>query len=154
MLLKKDLPVLKHLLKELINSEGAGIIFNSLPIELKKDRSDNEIELIFRKFANIFLKYNAGEYFDNGFGWVTIKETPITFSINFEKEYEKELKNEEKERIEFEKSKIDLKLAKKMLKEFPKTKLFSRIGAFIGIGLAILELIKWIMKLMSTSGKT
>ena len=64
------------------------------------------------------------------------------------------IKKLEKENIELKKSKVDLELAEKILKEYPKTKLFSRIGAFIGIGLAILELIKWIMKLMSPSGKT
>jgi chorismate-pyruvate lyase len=46
----------------------------------------------------------------------------------------------EKERIEFEKSKIDLELAQKMLKEFPKTKWFARIGLFIAIVLALKEL--------------
>ena len=46
----------------------------------------------------------------------------------------------EKERIEFEKSKIDLILAQKMLKEFPKTKQFARIGLFIAIVLALKEL--------------
>jgi len=46
----------------------------------------------------------------------------------------------EKERIEFEKSKIDLELSKKMLKEFPKTKWFARIGLFIAIVLALKEL--------------
>jgi len=46
----------------------------------------------------------------------------------------------EKERIEFEKSKIDLELAQKMLKEFPKTKLFARIGLFIAVLLALKEL--------------
>lgn len=48
--------------------------------------------------------------------------------------------NAEKERIEFEKSKIDLELAQKMLKEFPKTKQFARIGLFIAIVLALKEL--------------
>lgn len=52
----------------------------------------------------------------------------------------------EKERIEFEKSKIDLELAQKMLKEYPYTKWFARIGAFIGIVLAVLELLQWINK--------
>ena len=47
---------------------------------------------------------------------------------------------EEKERIEFEKSKTDLVLAQKMLKEFPKTKMFSRISLFIAIVLALKEL--------------
>ena len=46
----------------------------------------------------------------------------------------------EKERIEFEKSKTDLVLAQKMLKEFPKTKMFSRISLFIAIVLALKEL--------------
>jgi len=51
----------------------------------------------------------------------------------------------EKERIAFEKSKIDLKLAQKMLDEYPVTKWTARIGLIIGIFLAILELIRWIM---------
>jgi hypothetical protein len=46
----------------------------------------------------------------------------------------------EKERLEFEKSKIDLELAEKMLKEFPKTKWFARIGFIIAIVLMLKEL--------------
>ena len=46
----------------------------------------------------------------------------------------------EKECIEFEKSKIDLALSKKMLKEYPYTKWLARIGAFIGIVLGLKEL--------------
>ena len=49
----------------------------------------------------------------------------------------------EKERIEFEKSKIDLDLARKMLKEYPYTKWFARIGFVIAIILAVLEIIQW-----------
>lgn len=52
----------------------------------------------------------------------------------------------EKERIEFEKSKIDLDLAQKMLKEYPYTKLFARISILIAVVLAILEIIRWIDK--------
>lgn len=44
------------------------------------------------------------------------------------------------------KEEIDLELAQKMLKEYPWTKWFARIGAFIGIGLAILELLKLLKK--------
>jgi len=62
---------------------------------------------------------------------------------------EKQKQIELKEQIDFEKSKIDLELAKRMLKEFPKTKLISRISLFIGIGLAILKLVEWIMQLQS-----
>lgn len=56
-------------------------------------------------------------------------------------------KRKEKENIEFEKNKVELELAKKMLKEYPKTKWFARIGAFIGIFLALKELYEWIMQL-------
>lgn len=60
------------------------------------------------------------------------------------KNYEaKELALREKEQVEFEKSKVDLELAKKVLKEFPKTKWIARIGLFIAVVLAILELIRW-----------
>jgi hypothetical protein len=55
----------------------------------------------------------------------------------------------EKDNIAFEKSKIDLELAKKMLKEYPKTKWFARFGFFIGIVLAIVQLTQWIMQLLS-----
>lgn len=51
--------------------------------------------------------------------------------------------NSEKERIEFEKSKIDLDLAQKMLKEYPYTKWFARISFLIAIVLAVLEIIRW-----------
>jgi predicted transcriptional regulator len=48
----------------------------------------------------------------------------------------------EKGRIEFEKSKIDLDLAQKMLKEYPYTKWFARIGFLIAVVLAVLEIIR------------
>lgn len=64
-----------------------------------------------------------------------------------EKYLEKIIKNieyeSEKEQIEFEKSKIDLNLAQKMLKEYIYTKWFSRIGFAIALILAVLEIIKW-----------
>ena len=60
-----------------------------------------------------------------------------------------QFKKKEREDIEFEKTKIDLELSKKMLKEYPKTKWFARVGAFIGIVLALKELIEWIMTLSS-----
>ncbi len=50
----------------------------------------------------------------------------------------------EKETIDLEKSKIDLELSKRMLKEYPRTKWFARIGFFIGVALAILQIIKWL----------
>ena len=49
----------------------------------------------------------------------------------------------EKELLDFEKSKIDLELSKKVLKEYPYTKWFARIGFAIAIILAVLEIIQW-----------
>ena len=46
---------------------------------------------------------------------------------------------------EIRKLKIDLSLAEKTLNEFPRTKWFAIIGFFTGIGLSILELIKWLI---------
>lgn len=46
----------------------------------------------------------------------------------------------EQDNIAFEKSKIDLELAKRMLKEYPITKWTARIGFLIALGLALLEL--------------
>lgn len=72
------------------------------------------------------------------------------FSSLFEKQ-EKELKlKQEKDDIEFRKSKIDLELSENMLKEYPNTKLFARIGFVIAICLALLELGKLIIQLMSS----
>lgn len=56
-----------------------------------------------------------------------------------------ELENEisdlkERNRIEFEKSKLDLKLAEQILEEYPKTKWFARIGFVIAILLSLKEL--------------
>tara|TARA_R110002072_G_scaffold97140_4_gene213464 strand:+ start:31 stop:483 length:453 start_codon:yes stop_codon:yes gene_type:complete len=61
--------------------------------------------------------------------------TKIEENQNFELE-----KKSERESIEFKKAKIDLKLAEKMLEEFPKTKWFARVGFIIGIVLMLKEL--------------
>ena len=66
---------------------------------------------------------------------ITEKGNNVLNDIIKELEYESE-----KERIEFEKSKTDLKLAKETLKEFPKTKWFARIGFFISILLLAKEI--------------
>ncbi|GGG44718.1 hypothetical protein [Bizionia arctica] len=65
-------------------------------------------------------------------GWSKYQNFLMQEKIN-----EKDIKQ-----IEFEKSKVDLELAKKMLKEYPKTKLIARISIIIGICLAILEVIR------------
>ena len=144
MIKKDELNILKHLLIELKNSENVGITQSNLPESFKLNKTSDEIEMTFRHFANIFSEYIAGEYFDNGFGYVMIKPNSKTYSFDFEKEYENQLENEKIKSIEFEKSNIDLELAKKMLKEFPKTKWIARVSIVIAGGLALLELIRYI----------
>lgn len=61
-----------------------------------------------------------------------------------EREKKSELAQKEKDGLELRKSKVDLELAEKMLKEYPKTKWIARIGFIIGIALAVLQLIKWL----------
>lgn len=53
---------------------------------------------------------------------------------------DKELAKELMEKIEYEKSLIDLELSKKILKEYPYTKWAARIGLFIAFALALKEL--------------
>ena len=78
----------------------------------------------------------------------SIRLTPLGRKIYNEKSLKefidkkalKELKKEEKENIDFQ-------LAKKMLKEYPKTKWFARIGFIIGVVLMLKELYIWIIQL-------
>jgi len=67
-----------------------------------------------------------------------------TFNFNLETYISEENYREQKERLELRKTQVDLDLAEKMLEEYPKTKWFARIGFFIGITLAIFEVIKWL----------
>jgi len=48
-----------------------------------------------------------------------------------------------------EKSNVDFELAKRTLKEFPKTKIRAKVAYIIAIILAILQLVKWIISLVS-----
>lgn len=60
-------------------------------------------------------------------------------TLQQESEQEEYVKN-----LEIEKTKTDLDLAKKMLKEYPYTKWFARIGFAIALGLGLLELIRFL----------
>ena len=89
--------------------------------------------LIFTdQYHSIQLSTNGYEILANG-GWLRYVENEKSKSDFLAK----------KEALDFEKSKIDLDLAQKMLKEYPYTKWFARISIFIAVVLAILELIRW-----------
>ena len=91
----------------------------------------------------LVFEIKAVQYFDGH-----LRLTDIGIEIHKKGGWIEYNKNkEEKERIEFDKSKADLILVKKTLKEFPKTKLFALIGAVISVILGLKELIEWIMTL-------
>ena len=81
---------------------------------------------VFSKDANCIYSNSKTSYFIKNGG--------------FKNEYAEIEKAKYKDRIELRKNEIDLDLAEKMLKEFPKTKWFARIGLFIAIVLALKEL--------------
>lgn len=87
----------------------------------------NELELIEQTNSNFYRLTSKG------WNFTTYKEIE-----------DKEQATKEKERIEFEKTKIDLELARKMLKEYPCTKWSARIGLLLAVSLAILEFVKYI----------
>lgn len=113
----------------------------SLNSYILKDKNKEEIEFLIKEIIKerpelikVISRHNSP---------LEIKPTrlirPFISSGGFSK-----IEFEEKERqdIELRKSKIDLELAERMLKEYPYTKWIARISFLIGICLAILELIK------------
>ena len=92
----------------------------------------DDLKIISRPITNassILLTKFGDEVINQG-GWIKYLENEKT----------KDRFLTEKEQLDFEKSKVDLELSKKMLKEFPKTKWFARIGLIIAIVLALKEL--------------
>ena len=116
--------------------------FKDNEIDLSKSNSLKLIDNYFDRdvfFKNVVYlennKFIVKNTKENNILFITQKGEDKLLQLNQEIEY-----GDEKERIEFQKSKTDLILAQKMLKEFPKTKLFSRISLFIAIVLALKEL--------------
>ena len=93
----------------------------------------NDIEILENNSLIIETEHGNCTYLITEKGEKYLKQ--ITIKLDYETE---------KERIEFEKSKTDLVLAQKMLKEFPKTKWIARISIVIALGLGILEIIRYI----------
>ena len=141
MIIKEDIPVLIHLLNKFINSEDEQINCNSLAEFSENSGNNEELENKFRYFANIFRVYEVGEYFDNGFGCVVIRQKPNMYTFDFEKEYNNQVKKAEKDAIELEKSLLDIRLKKWQLKIFWWIFGF----AIIGSGLSVYNFINSLM---------
>ena len=116
--------------------------FKNENVDLRNDKINEKIDFYFERTSflnNITILENNSLITETEHGncvyLITEKGKKFLKQITDKLDYETE-----KERIEFEKSKTDLMLAKKMLKEFPKTKLIARISIFIAVLLALKEL--------------
>lgn len=76
-------------------------------------------------------------------------------TLNFQKQggfkaiYKDLNEQRKREQLEYEKSKVDLKLAKETLKDLPKTKKLSKWAIIISLIAILLQLIQWIVELLS-----
>lgn len=114
---------LRNIDKKILDNEKSLALFKTMISE----------SLIFTdQYHSIQLSTRGYEILTNG-GWLKYVENEKSKSDFLAK----------KEIVDFEKSKIDLDLAQKMLKEYPYTKWFARISIFIAVFLAILEIIRW-----------
>ncbi len=140
----KDL-ILEYALK----MDGKTITAHEIHKEVLPDVSSEEVEFLFRKIQNtsdqvadVRISEHACLIISTGITKKFIEQGG--FSQSEKESNELKSKQAEREQIEFEKAKIDLELAKKMLKEYPKTKWFARIAFFIALALGLLELVKFI----------
>ena len=120
--------------------------FKNEKVDLRNEGINEKIDFYFERTSflnNIEILENNGLIIETEHGnctyLITEKGEKYLKQITEKLDYETE-----KERIEFEKSKTDLVLAQKMLKEFPKTKWIARISIVIALGLGILEIIRYI----------
>ena len=156
---KEDIQRLDLLLKVISENGLFGISWKNIEKELPtffenikpKDILDstqfNHKAREYERLASFFKKYDCGNVkkatpFEGGELTISKNHNTLQFKEQngFENLYSDLKEKRKRENIEYRKSKVDLKLANKMLKEFPKTKLFSRVGAFIGIVLLLKEL--------------
>ena len=120
--------------------------FKNEKVDLRNEGINEKIDFYFERTSflnNIEILENNSLIIETEHGnctyLITEKGEKYLKQITIKLDYETE-----KERIEFEKSKTDLVLAQKMLKEFPKTKWIARISIVIAFGLGILEIIRYI----------
>ena len=120
--------------------------FKNEKVDLRNEGINEKIDFYFERTSflnNIEILENNSLIIETEHGnctyLITEKGEKYLKQITEKLDYEAE-----KECIEFEKSKTDLVLAQKMLKEFPKTKWIARISIVIALGLGILEIIRYI----------
>jgi|GEM_PF-2409345 len=144
---KNDVRVLDFILDKVIEN-GQSSYDDFLNINLNLEKKEFEAPLIdeekFESYFYVFEENNIGEihrlkeatYIKKTIKTQSFKDNGGFMSLFNEKIKEKEFKN-----IERRSREVNLELAEKTLKEFPKTKWFARIGFGIAVILALKELI-------------
>ncbi|RJE72965.1 hypothetical protein [Reichenbachiella sp. MSK19-1] len=109
---KKDIPILKGLLSELIKPINSnGIDFDSLPKDFKQNfnNNNNDLDTEFRRFANIFDKAEAGKFEQSQTGWALILRTSNSYGFDFDDYFKTQNRKERKAELDFQISKIKAK---------------------------------------------
>lgn len=145
---------LDAILEFVLQFNGNGIMPDLIKRDLLIDLNTSQIKQLIREIKQ--LKPEVAVVSEGNVG-ITICSNQLTKIFLNEGGFtkiESELISEqkalkEKNDLEWEKSKLDLELAKKNLEEFPKIKKRANIGLGIAIVLAIVQLIQWIIELSS-----
>lgn len=141
------------ILENCIKKDDKPLFAHDIKNDILQELTEDEIILLLTKISNssdpiaeVTISENTECIEKNGITERFLKQGGFSA---IEKE---EIKNQEKqaykENLELEKTEVDLDLAKKMLKEYPKTKWFARFGFFIALGLAIFQIIRFILELI------
>ena len=141
------------ILENCIKKDDKPLSVHEIKNNIFPELTEDEITLLLTKISNSsdpIAKVTISDYTEciekNGITERFLKQGG--FSEIEKEEVENQKKQEYKEKLELEKTEIDLDLAKRMLKEYPKTKWFARFGFFIAVGLAFFEIIKFIFELI------
>lgn len=139
----KAFEIIDNFLKHLVE-KGSGSVYN-----IGKDFYSTESQMAYKIMCDKDLISFRKGYADKN-SIIDISQNGLTIlKIGGYKKYLDTLQQQSDhddyvKNLEIEKTETDLKLAKKMLKEYPYTKCFARIGFAIALGLGILELIRFL----------
>jgi len=148
--MKQEAELIDNFLKQLIEKGKLSVVDISNKHYHSKE-VDNAKNILI---SNQLIQNPTSTFKPINYVWITEKGRDIIEKFGGWAKYKedikrKEQKQQEKSDLEFEKTKVDLDLAKKTLKEFPKTKIRAKIALIIAVILAILQLAEWIISLLS-----
>jgi len=156
---KEDIETLNFIVEQVLNtgsSMSAKDLVESRKIKMVDKAGygsltpDFDAEKEFTRYVHILESFNVCKSNATKEGKYVISNS---YTLQFQKQggfkkaYADQKDKKKKENLEIRKTKIDLELSEKMLKEYPKTKWFARIGFILAVALAVFEIIKFIKQL-------